>query len=77
MGVQHCFFKRRYKDRAYKFFNAEKVAKAERRRKEKERIQKEKEDAVKLLEFDRKVLADEDAAIKKRVRGRSLELQLF
>ena len=60
---------RSYKTRAYRFLNAEKVAKAERREAEKQRVRAEKAAEAARIENDRRMLEEADAAEAKKVRA--------
>jgi hypothetical protein len=57
----------RYKTRAYRFLNAEAVAKKERREAERRRVQAEKAAAAAKIEADRAALAEEDEKEQKKV----------
>jgi len=58
---------RRYKTRAYRFLNAEKVAKQERREAEKLRVKEEKAAAKAKIEADRAALVEEDEKEQEKV----------
>ena len=62
----------RYKTRAYRFLNKEKVEKMERRELEKQRVRAEAEAKRAQEEADRKALADLDALEDQKVRQLTL-----
>lgn len=62
-----CLALSRYKTRAYRFWNKDKVEKRERREIEKQRVRAENEAKKAQEEADRKALADIDALQAKKV----------